>query len=196
MTDLADKMRAELPTLAQTIAAELGEGWTTTHTSEGGHVFNVRLMGPDGACLHLNVDWNSKGIVKIGGSYLGGTHRLWGLNHYDIGVSASRGAAKIAAEIKRRLLPDYLVELERFKGMVAAEEASLTEQRRVADLIAATLPQLRRSKDGNSFTLYSNDHVSLNVDVREGGSISIDRCYGDVIALLPALVAMVTAAQS
>lgn len=196
MTGMADKLRAELPTLAREIAAELGEGWSTSHDSEGGHVFNVRLMGPDGACLNLTVDWNSKGKVKIGGSYLGGAHRLWGLNHYDIGVSANRGAAKIAAEIKRRLLPDYLVELERFKGMMVAEQASQDERRRVADLIAATLPQLRRSNDGNSFSLYSNDHVSLNVDVREGGSISIDRCYGDETALLPALVAMIKAAQS
>ncbi len=69
-------------------------------------------------------------------------------------------------------------------------EMSQFRQRDVAALIASKFPTLRRSKDGFDFHLYDMDDVSLSLNVREGGSVSIERLYGSADRILPMLAAL------
>lgn len=186
MSDQADKLRAELPTLAAQIARELGSGWSVDTPNE----WNVRLIGPNREHLPMHVPWNSKGQVRISGSYPIGITTLYGVSLPGIGVSASRGAKAIAKEITRRLLPEYAPVLVEILRRHHERELSQFRQRDVAASIAARFPALRWSREGFDFHLYDMDGVSLSLNVREGGSISIKRLYGSADRIMPMLVAL------
>lgn len=187
--DTAEDSRRKLPTLANEIAAEMGEGW---HAEVAEHVVYVRHTDTDEA-FHLGVPWNKPTMVQVSGSYPDGVRDVYGVEHHSISVSAGRGARVFAAEIRRRLLPDYLATLTVVQAGIARNNERQDEQRQVADEIARRFPSLWRSKDGFDFSDGSSrgvDGLSFRLSVREGGSVHIDRVYGSgeqIMAVVAAL---------
>ncbi|GLW98255.1 hypothetical protein [Microtetraspora sp. NBRC 16547] len=66
----------------------------------------VYLVRPDGACLVVHRVWKRPEHVKIIAGYLGGDAG-YGLPRHEITVAVARGPERIAADIRRRLLPAY-----------------------------------------------------------------------------------------
>ena len=92
------------------IAAALGEGWTVEPVTSGHRA--ATLTGPDSQALTLCVDWRHTDRLEIRGDIpTPYDRRQYDYRPAEITVSRDKGAAKIAADITRRLLPDYLPKL-------------------------------------------------------------------------------------
>lgn len=104
--------------LAKQIADELGDEWTARggHQNSGEDAF---LSGPDGVELHVREpSWPSsmKGRLRISGSFpqeLRNHDR--GADKHSITVALSKPPRRIAADIRRRLLPDHEAALKRVR---------------------------------------------------------------------------------
>jgi hypothetical protein len=179
--DQRETLRRRLPTLAGQLAAELGDDWTTTTANAD----CVTLHGPDHVQLGLCMTWNSDVTVTVRGQYP--VANAWRqLTSHALTVSANRLPADIAARIRRMLLPAYLPDLATALQLQAEYDAARAEQIRVADLIAATLPALRRSGElGERLYLYGPDRVSITVD--HGGRV---RLFGHGLTINRALLAL------
>ncbi|WP_188187533.1 hypothetical protein [Nonomuraea sp. SYSU D8015] len=120
-------MSTEFLTMARDVAREMG-GWDV----RGGPWPNQFYIydGDQKLCLTFD-DLDDTGRVNISTSYPERSGEVYGVRQYNIGVSFKRGAAVIAREIKRRLLPNYLAELERVKKEIA--EFVEAERRQVAN---------------------------------------------------------------
>jgi hypothetical protein len=119
-----------LPKLAQDIAANLGGGtpewgWRVERIDPDYGRGQAVLAGPGGAVLYvypfakgLNADWDR--IVISGGYPHQEMQEAGGIRaeRYSITVSAAKPAGIIAKDIKRRLFPEYLAELERVREAI------------------------------------------------------------------------------
>jgi len=97
--------------LAREVAGHLGPDWSAE--DPGDDYPGAYLNGPDQARLYLRGIWNDATRVQVAGGYPQNHQRPAA---HSITVALSRGAAAIAREITRRLLPDYLATL---KGVIA-----------------------------------------------------------------------------
>jgi len=109
--------------LAPAIAKHLPPGWRYAGDLEREGPNHTRLAHDDGPGLALHLDY---GRLEIGGRWPDPVERPNQSPHhfyphdtkpYRIGCSAARGAEAIAADIKRRLLPGYLLEWRRQAAM-------------------------------------------------------------------------------
>jgi hypothetical protein len=125
--------REEILQLATDVAANLGEGWTVHPEWDS----NGRMIvHTDGRKLHIYAPGGYttralQGRVIVSGSYpyLPGRYTDPG-NHIEITVRADRGAAVIAREITRRVLPEYT---ERYARVVADNETHAATVRTVRE---------------------------------------------------------------
>src|SRR5215831_10736070 len=185
--EIAEANRKGLPGLAAAVAAELGADWRADVRE---HLVHVKRAGTDEA-LHLSVTWNKPTMVRVAGVYPEGSRDVYGLEHHSINVGGGRGAAAIAREITRRLMPAYLVELVKAQAGIARNGKARDRQREVADAIAESHPHLWRSKDGVDFSSgYKSSGPSFRLTVREGGSVAVDRVYGDADAMMGVVAAL------
>ena len=101
---------SELNQLVSEVATCLGEGYRTQEDGDGD-----RIMTPLGVALVFHLDWKNKKKLKVYPSW----GKLYNYLPYavirsdtGVGLSIARGAATIAKEIERRLLPDVEVHLQ------------------------------------------------------------------------------------
>jgi hypothetical protein len=94
------------------IAAALGEGWTPEHKAGEQGFRAAWIDGPDSQRIAVVVDWRNHDRLEIRGDIpTPYDRRRYDYVSAEITVSRDKGAAKIAADITRRLLPDYLPKL-------------------------------------------------------------------------------------
>lgn len=190
-------MNSYLPTqagfsrLVADIAAQLGVEWTVTKAEIEHTTPRATLTHATDGQLGISSEYGDEGKLSISGNFL-----PWGqgitrapdgteivLSH-TIRVSPDRGAAVIAREIARRLLPNYFAALAQFRAALKARDAYTVRVVENTDRIAALchgrisgevsngelsvnaagLPRLRVS--GSSVTFEAPFAPSLNVAER------------------------------
>lgn len=143
--------------IASAVAKYLGEGW---RANPGPDDAGGALEGPGGERLFLRVESYGahKGKVSVTGSenrvpgYEYGEHSHL-VDRTEIRVNPSRGAAVIAREIERRLLPAHRDALARVTAAIAKTAADREAAADVGHEFARTLgsrydPTGRRSRGG------------------------------------------------
>jgi hypothetical protein len=97
--------------LGDAIARALGGGWVAA-PGRRAHHRDATLTGGDGEVLALELTNSSTPRLMIRGEFSMEEHRTRPLSarRHEITVAPHRTPARIAAEITRRLLPDYRVE--------------------------------------------------------------------------------------
>lgn len=172
--DRLDALRKSLPALGRDVALALGKGWSVSQAES----WRVDLSGPNGLILSIHAEHGLPDHVVIygvfprsvadSGAYVGNIKRG------EIKVRADRGAATIAKEIMRRLMPVYVPAL--------AEALKRTDERlddaATRDAVAAEIAALMRAPaaaryrhgDGPGASVYVS-HGDVRVEVRPGGYI-------------------------
>lgn len=163
------------------VATELGEGWSVevdADTAEN----NATLLGPDGARVFMHLPmYGNTDRFEITGWY--GWQKIRDMypepKRVSINVGRMRGPAVIAREITRRLLPEYLPELERVNAwLVKRGESEATR-----DAVAADLFALAGDEPGPhaQHTVYVKNAARnggiTRMTVGLGGSIDVERMY-------------------
>jgi hypothetical protein len=90
------------------------------------------------ARLHLTAVWNWPGYVSVAGCYPATS--LYRLHRAHINVRLDRGAAVIAREITRRLLPGYTGQLGKVLDHNAREQHDAGTRHAIAGKVAAMFP--------------------------------------------------------
>lgn len=158
---MTDKQTARQ--IAREVAPLLGEGWVFDDRDSAG----ASIAGPDDAELFFYLGYGSKGKVTISSSYPNGTYqKVWKYDRFEIGVSVSRGAAVIAKEIQRRLLPDYLPELARVRQAIADHDAAEARRDSVAEVLGKIVGSEAR---GGEIRLYHSGGYHGAINVGHGG---------------------------
>ncbi|MFE9575367.1 hypothetical protein ACFYO1_03195 [Nocardia sp. NPDC006044] len=153
---------------AHRIAEELGAGWR----AERGYMIraHVLLHGPDTETLtildgddsHRRTDHGRLHISADYGEL--GSHLNSGEGHDRITVASHRSAAEVAAEITRRLLPDYTTTLGLCRTRARAHARQQARQRATRDALCEALTPARlRGDDHIDFGEYDD---GIHGDVR------------------------------
>lgn len=122
----------EARTVAGQVVRYLPGSWAPEASWDG---CGAMLAGPSGARLHLTGPRD--GRVHVSGCFPPTSLRV---TSHGISVGASRPPAVIAAEIARRLLPGYLVQLADIGEHDAAEQAAREARTVLAEKITALFP--------------------------------------------------------
>lgn len=118
----------EIRHLAADVAAEL-PGWS--FFPDENYDMGAKLSGPDGQGIRMFKEmWNSERLM-ITGVYPPGSHPFDLGSCPRISVSPSRGAAAIARDISRRLLPGYVALLAGVNAAMAEHEVARDARRAV-----------------------------------------------------------------
>lgn len=179
--------REEMSALTANIAVSLGDGWSGVVDD---YAWSATLSGPDGAAVWLSPgDDGAK--LEIHGNYP--DNDAYDVKHVRIGVSVSRGAATIAREITRRVLPEYLTELSRIQAHIADRAAMKAKRRAFADELAepigARVEETDRTND-TRVTVWNGIRVTINLDYRaESGHVEIHQATPDQMRTIVALLA-------
>lgn len=175
----------EFRTLIDDVASALGDGWSHEATDENIRYGFTHLAGPNGARLSIGHDrYRSGGKLEISGAYP--DNQVYGLPTIKIGVGETRGAAVIAKEISRRVLPDYLVELERVVADNARRGANADARRVLATELAAVVGGRIDGDDRSARTsvrTYRSGSISFEIDYDgtsgsvEASSLTVDQLH-------------------
>lgn len=140
------KSVVEFRELVQQVCQHLPGRWRYDKASNERSDRWVRLLGAvEGLALLFRCDFYSntrgKGRVAISGDYPPDAYRQGLLRDAPkaITVALSRGPEKIAAEVQRRVLPDYLDRFEKVKNQVDAQHKLAETNRAAARHIAKAL---------------------------------------------------------
>ena len=163
----------DIAQLAAEVARELGEGWSVDRQWDA----NGRMLDhTDGRRLHIcTASWpgNLAGRVIVSGDlpYRPGQYIEPG-SRTEITVAKERGAAVIAREINRRLMPGYTEVLAKLRGRNAAEDAAYECQAALAAKVRAIFglaePELTDwqlehvKRQGQTVSLRQFGHGSVN----------------------------------
>lgn len=155
---ITDQQRATIVTLVADVApllthrdpalsgARVPAGWTPVRDRNG---VADSLQNADGARLSFGTVWNRPDRIVIRGQWLTTTQYNWtksedrGLSPFEITVAATRAPKAIAAEIARRLLPDYLRVFAYTKAAEAQAADEERQRRRKVDTVAALFPDAK-----------------------------------------------------
>ena len=107
----------ELKQLAAAVAVWMLPPWRYD-ARERGEYDDPRILGPDGLALNFRNSWNHKGMATISG------HDTHG---QSINCSMTREPRAIAADIKRRLLADYIKAFE-LRQQESAERKAIDDE--------------------------------------------------------------------
>lgn len=160
---------------ARVIAPAMGADWQAApgYYSPGQ---DALLRGPDGLAVHVETitQAGSRRLV-LSGAFDSAIHeRAYNEGRHEITVSSERAPARIAAEVKRRLLPDYqraLADAVERKLRSNAERAARDQL--VADLAAALGTRVREHLGSSNDSYRYIDTGSwggLNGEARVTGS--------------------------
>lgn len=159
--ELTEQQQAELQKLAEAVAMCLGLGWKGSYHRIYDWKHVARVEKADGAAVHIWV--GDEGITTISGDY-GPLPCPYGSKVKDIHVQISRGAAVIAAEIQRRLLPLYLPEYEKTVEDDRRGKAFEQARRKASDRLAALVGE--EGKEG-AIRLYIPWHPKTRLPPKE-----------------------------
>jgi hypothetical protein len=149
-------------TLGPPVADALGEGWTVDAGWDPVGCGGVMIDGPAGARLHFYESWKQPGKVRAEGCYPQTDARHGRPGVY---VTASRGVAVIAREIRGRLLPGYLPDLARVLAHNAGETFEQGQRQVVADKVAGLFPGAHHRAEG-----YHGGYLNTVIHAPGGGS--------------------------
>ncbi|WP_190821996.1 hypothetical protein [Saccharopolyspora pogona] len=155
--------------LAQEIAKELGDTWKPEIGAWGRNRDAFLTAGNDkrlhiGPASHRKSD---EGKLCVAGRLDAFPNGKGYQEQHEINVSLSKGAARIARDIERRLLPEYLPALDAAKERQREhdEQESLREAL-IQDLIATLGGNARRVSWGNDSVTYGSFGDPVRADVR------------------------------
>lgn len=158
-------MNAELSSKVQEIAVYLGKPWKFNHLYESSWAFEI--IDGTGRGLFLRIDGNKFRISGLFPSHK--TYRSG--NRHSIGVSHSRPAYDIAADIKRRFFTDYLESYEKaaqsYKDM---QQKKANKQHMLNALRSVSRGQFYNHTEGKVYfkhgqaELWSDDLVRLELN--------------------------------
>lgn len=188
--DTATDTLPDIRTAAEQVALELGDGWIANDGDQLSHL--AYLDGPDDARLAIRYEWNRKHRVAISGYYPDAPYGVVNNDHHSITVNAHRGPETVAKEIRRRLLPGYLPDLEDAKAAIAKHHADTAAANTLAAELGAILDArvtpadsgapggsgIRRRQAGVSIYSPGKLYGSLNVD-RYGVSVELSHVTAD-----------------
>lgn len=189
--DARETNMKRLPEIVAAIAETLGEGWSVDRREEYAHVSH--LAGPNDVRLSVTVGWDDPSKLQIHGSL---PQRrdvdFYGLKMPSIGVGIDRGGEVAAREIRRRLLDGVEAVMVDARKQIATAEAQQDRAKNAAAVLAEIFgPGSVRERDGRggrpTYSVYAD---AARVEIRESGSIEIDRIVGDVNELAPVLRAL------
>ncbi len=193
------RQAAELRALATEVAGLIGYTVDPPIT-DADYRDAVRLHGPDSAALAIARQQNNPLRVAVHAAYPQGTSQVaYHLPDHDITVAIGRGAAAIARQIQRRLLPGYLTDLTTAAQALRQRDDAAQAREKVAAELVAAVPGLRRGVDSHTrvtLSYYGNaaTHVTVNGTVAisgHGDTVSVD-LTGPTDLLLPAFIAALT----
>ena len=110
---IEEKVVTSLATVAKAVAAELtiltGQSWQMRRDTDGSDSsWRQNIEGPDQAAIFVSNTWAGKGRLSLSGNFPHDVHFGYQETRPSITVSESATPQRIAKEIQRRLLPDYL----------------------------------------------------------------------------------------
>ncbi len=162
-----------LHALATEVASTLG--YTVDNDSTFDGYRGIYLDGPDGERLFFAPDWRNEKRLEVSGVYPREANNVIRVAHLNIGVGRDRGAAVIAREVTRRLLPTYTAELTRVREAVAAHGAAAAKRREAAVRIQEAFPAGQAS--------WREDEVSVRTTNTGGwGNIRVNHA-ADTVSL-------------
>lgn len=141
--------------VARATAPHLGQQW---RPEQDAHEHCAVLVHTTGLRIALRSEWNTPDRITASGVYPASPHgRPYGTPHHKITVRADRGPKVLAAEISRRLLPDYTASFRKVAEYQAAEDAY---SRELAQVVTAVLERLPGSRlIDHSVSSYRSDIV-------------------------------------
>jgi hypothetical protein len=140
--------QAKLAELAAPLARALGEGWSVVPPREGADPSPsyFDLAGPDGAKLSLHLGWQAEGKVSVGVSFDDKDkdgNKFWYLPHKvgspSANISIDKTPQTFAADIKRRIFPEYLPLLADLNARRVEHNAKMDRIEDVAVALALTI---------------------------------------------------------
>lgn len=172
MQDRSDLLRERgtfAAAVADALTAKTGDQWTVTQAPDSDTPSGARLSGGDRR-LHLYFN-SSDRKVQVTGQYADegpGRSRVYlyhAVNGFErsarpsIGVGIDRPADRVAADIVRRLIPDYdavrAAIVERVKTANEADAAKVKAVASMADALGVDRPAKRREHDPEPEGVYS-----------------------------------------
>lgn len=188
--------------IAAALTTLIGERWELGDAADQDRDY-ARISGPDG--LSLAVDYTaeaSKQRIYIKGRFFGlSQHRRLSEGEIKISVSRDRSDDEIAADIARRLLPDYRRSFAEAQTRKQIADARAAEAERVLAALEAATGQERYSHSpklsASAGARHTDDARYFEAEVHDAGTISlkIDLPFGD-LELAQHLLALVQAAQA
>lgn len=192
-----------LKNIAHDVAKALGKGWSV-EKKERDYSHYVEVLGPDGAAISISTA-REKDRLYISGNYddrIDG-EQVWLVPYKttnpSITVAMTKSAEQIAADITRRLLPDYLPLLADCQKTVEQHKSFRATTAATADRVAAAVGgRVDGPRNGRSSTqvsvYHSDDLQGQTGDITISGTgVSFDRLSVDAdeaIAMLHALAAI------
>ncbi|MEU7863466.1 hypothetical protein [Nonomuraea sp. NPDC049141] len=173
-------MMNEFREIAENIAREMG-GWEARREFDTGPY----IIQKDDQSFYLNFGgWKNEGKVSISARYPERARELYRVEHPVIKVSYSRGAATIAKEINRRLMPSYLTALadvqQRLKEMETAESRQESIAFALADALGVSRPNREKYSRSSQIEVRTGWHgdyskkLRAEFEVMYGGDVKIE----------------------
>lgn len=182
-------------TLASDVAAALGDGWRSEYDPDSFGRYRATLHGPDDAKILMWRDrYGNDGKLTVSGSYP--DNNAYDVKHVKIGIGETRGAAVIAREIQRRLLPDYLPELVRIKKDNARRTDNRAARLRLAEELAGPIKGrvIDDARSSHTHIVTYDNGLSVSIDINHdasGGRIEVSSATADQLRAIIALLANV-----
>lgn len=119
-----------------------------------------QLIGEHGARLEFHVNWKSKGMVSVRGMNAG-------YRSPSIGISLTRDPKAAAADIQRRLIPEYLKQYAEERERKATESAAAAAYENVVHCFEAVGMIRGHTHGWNSSTLMHNSLCRCEIQSTE-----------------------------
>jgi hypothetical protein len=171
--DLSQRVRD----IGEALGRHRGERW---YMGAGYNSGQRTLQGPDGAVLYIVAGgYRLAGRMSVAGSFPRTSMRVVG---ESITVALTRTAQSVAADISRRLLPDYLAKLGEVRKynevQHAAYDATTATMRRIAALFGQAYTrdpyEPGRHDIDARMSLYHVGPLCGGVDVSSSGSVRVE----------------------
>lgn len=163
--------RQAVQELAQSVARDLGEGWTVETTGDADDWMYAVYLVKGELRIHAALDWRKPADrVTFTGRLSHDLHKAASGRYETVLISCARTktAAQMAKEIARRLLPAWSAEVERAKGIKAGQDDYAARQRAIRARFEDAAPGRVRapgwqSEDDTSFYI-GNAHIRPSAD--------------------------------
>ena len=178
--------QAQLAELAAPLARALGEGWSVVPRRGGADPSPTYfdLAGPDGAKLSLSLGWQNEGKVHVGVSFDAKDkdgNKFWYLpckvTAPSANISISKTPLTFAADIKRRIFPEYLPLLANLNERRVEHNAKLERAEDTAVALALTIGAELPGKSTDGYSLVVRPYHSTRL---AGSTLDIRVTDGEV----------------